>query len=398
MKTLKLSLVALLVPLVVFAQTSVVKEAEGQAAVVNKDELKAYEDAKAAALRAAIESAAGTRIEADTVVVNNQLVKDQIFANTSGYVKKFDILEKKIDKGVATVKVKAEVITESLEKDITAARDLVKRIGRPNVIILIQENTLGADGKSVVVSNTLSTVISQGMTGDGYDVKDPAFANNGKLKVSAGIAMQQADAKEIGDTSKADFIIYGNANFRQDSAATQGDKVQAPVGNGFDKLFFVSGEYDLSVYATRGGSQIAKISNRFGFKDENSGIRNSTISYERTALQLALARKDEINGAVRKSILEHFRNEFVNGTRFDLAVSGLDSFGAAKDFKKSIESLKGLKEATQDSFSNGKAVYRVTFLGNAEEFADQLEASTFKKKKLSIVSQNGNVLEVQVAK
>ena len=78
------------------------------------------------------------RIDADTVVVNNQLVRDQVFANTSGYVKKFDVLEKKADKGVMTVKVKADVITESLEKDIVAARDLVKRI-------LSKEGLMGCD-------------------------------------------------------------------------------------------------------------------------------------------------------------------------------------------------------------------------------------------------------------
>ena len=60
--------------------------------------------------------------------------------------------------------------------------------------------------------------------------------------------------------------------------------------------------------------------------------------------------------------------------------------------------IKGLKEATQDEFKNGTADYRVTFLGSAQDFAEQLESSTFKKKKLNIVSVSGNKLEVQVAK
>ena len=174
MKTLKLTLLSLSLAVIAFAQTVVTKEGTGEAAVVNKDEIKAFEEAKDKALRAAVEQAAGVRIDADTVVVNNQLVRDQIFANTTGYVKKFDVLEKKIDKGVVTVKVKADIITESLEKDVTAARDLVKRIGRPKVIILIQENTLQADNKAVISSNTFSTVISEAFTADGYDVKYPA--------------------------------------------------------------------------------------------------------------------------------------------------------------------------------------------------------------------------------
>ena len=131
MKTLKLTLLSLALALTAFAQTVVTKEGTGEAAIVNKDEIKAFEEAKDKALRSAVEQASGVRIDADTTVVNNQLVRDQVFANTSGYVKKYDVLDKKVEKGVVTVKVKADIITESLEKDVTAARDLVKRIGRP---------------------------------------------------------------------------------------------------------------------------------------------------------------------------------------------------------------------------------------------------------------------------
>lgn len=46
MKTLKLTLLWLSLSVTAFAQTVVTKEGTGEAAVVNKDELKAYEEAK----------------------------------------------------------------------------------------------------------------------------------------------------------------------------------------------------------------------------------------------------------------------------------------------------------------------------------------------------------------
>ena len=79
-------------------------------------------------------------------------------------------------------------------------------------------------------------------------------------------------------------------------------------------------------------------------------------------------------------------------------MKGLESFTAAKDFKKAMESMKGLKEATQDGFADGKAAYRVTFLGSTQDFAELVEAATFKKRKINVVSVSGNVLEVQVTK
>lgn len=401
MKTLKLTLLSLALAVTAFAQTVVTKEGTGEAAIVNKDEIKAFEEAKDKALRSAVEQASGVRIDADTTVVNNQLVRDQVFANTSGYVKKYDVLDKKVEKGVITVKVKADVITESLEKDVTAARDLVKRIGRPKVVILMQENTLQADGKAVINSNTFATVLSDAFVSDGYDVKDPAFAA-GKVRIAPGVVLGQGEAKEIGDLSKADFIVYGTANFRQQSMGAVGGQkgaVAEAQGSMFDKsLYLVSGEYELSVFATRTGSQIAKLSNNFSFKDPGAAIKSSVVSFERTALELAKARKDEINAAVRKAILEYFRNELVNGARIELSVMGLDSFGSAKDFKRSMESLKGMKEAVQDSFAGGKAVYRVTFLGTTQDLAELVESSTFKKKKIAVTAVNGNALEVKVGK
>lgn len=390
MNPLKFSAAVVLTAFVAFAQANVVtKDGVGQAAVVNKDEAKAFEEAKNQALRSAIEQAAGVRIDADTVVVNNQLVRDQVFANTSGYVKKFEVVEKKLEpNGVLTVKVKADVITENLDKDITAARDLVKRMGRPSIVIVVQEQTIPLGQKAIINSESMATVLTESLKADGWDIKD-AQAINKKLKLEGAVTLGATDMKEIADLSKANFVLYGKASIRHEENA------QNSVVNG-STLYLISGEYDLALAATDSDDQITKLNGKLMFKQSPGS--SPTISYERTAFDAIRNRKDEIVGPVRKAILEHFRDQSVNGKKINVSVSGLDSFGAAKDFKKSIEAIKGIKEATQDGFANGKAAYRVTFLGSTSDFAEQLETATFKKKKLNVVSVSGNTLELQVAK
>lgn len=384
MKPIGFSALALLTAFTAFAQATVVmKEAVGQAAVL-KDELRAFEEAKEQALRSAVEQAAGVRIDADTVVVNNQLVRDQVFANTSGYVKKFDVLEKKLDKGVVTVKVKAEVITDNLDKDITAARDLVKRMGRPSIVIVVQEQTVPLDGKAIINSESLATVLSEAFRADGWDIRD-AQAMNKKLKLEGAAQMGATDLKEISDLSRAQFVLYGKTSMRH----------QDPGGLGKD-YFPISGEYDLALAATDSEEQITKLNGKIIFTRGQPGT--AVVSYERTAFDAIKQKRSEIVDPVRKAVLEHFRDQTVNGKRINVSVSGLDSFGAAKDFKRSIEALKGIKEATQDGFANGKAAYRVTYLGSAQDFAEQVETATFKKKKLNVVSVSGNTLELQVGK
>ncbi len=385
MNALKLSVVVSLAAVTAFAQANVVtKEGVGEAAVVNKDELKAFEEAKEKALRAAVEQASGVRIDADTVVVNNQLVRDQVFANTSGYVKKFDVVEKKVEKGVAIVKVKADVITDNLDKDITAARDLVKRMGRPSIVIVVQEQTVPLDQKSLLNSENMATALTDVLKADGWDIKD-AQAMNKKLKLESAATLGASELKEISDLSKANFVLYGKAVLRHQDGKELGPN-----------YFPVSGEYDLALAATDSEEQIIKLNGKLVISAAKQP--SPVVSYERTAFELIKAKRDEIVTPVRKAILEHFRDQTVNGKKINVSVSGLESFGAAKDFKKSIEAIKGIKDATQDGFANGKAAYRVTYLGSTQDFAEVVETSTFKKKKLNVVSVTGNTLELQVGK
>jgi hypothetical protein len=372
--------------------TIVVREGRGEAAVVNKDEPAAFEAARQQALRDAVEQAAGVRIDADTVAVNNQLVRDQVFANTSGYVKKFELLDRKLEKGVVTVRVKADVITDHLDRDLQAARDLVRRAGRPRLVVLIQEQTITADGKTTMNSNTLATVLSEAFKADGYDLKDPAFAAG---KVRVGAAIGPAEVKEIGDLSKAQFILYGTASFRHQVVEVDGQKTGM-----LDKaqIFPVTGEYDLSLFSTDDGSVITKVSEPLRFAKPEQAGQHALISYEYTSMALVKVRKAEIAAGVRRGILEHLRDQFVNGRAITMTVGGLESFGAAKDFRKSMDALKGMKDTVQDGFAGGKASYRVTYLGNAQELAEQLESSTFKRRKLSVLSVSSGAVEVQVAR
>ncbi|MBL8922544.1 MAG: flagellar assembly protein T N-terminal domain-containing protein [Myxococcaceae bacterium] len=383
MRTLSLALIAS--SAVALAQANVVtKEGTGEAAVINKDEGRAFEEAKGAALRAAVEQAAGVRVDADTLVVNNQLVRDQVFANTGGYVKSFDVVSKKVEKNVMTVTVKANVITDNLDKDIQAARDLVKRMGRPSIVIVIQEQTIPIGDKTTLNSEVTATVLTEAFKADGWEIKDPQAVNKSlKLDPSVGAA----GAKAVGDLTKANYVLYGTTSLRhaEPDSLLKGSSI-----------YPVSGEYNLAIAATDSELQLAKVAGKLEWKMDSKV--SPTVSYERTAFGLIQERKREIIDSVRKGVLEHFRSETMNGKRISVAVSGLDSFGAAKDFKKSIEAIKGIKEATQDTFANGKATFRVVYAGTVDDLASEVEAATFKKKKLNIVSATGNTLEVNVAK
>ena len=56
-----------------------------------------FEDAERDALRTAVEKAVGTMVDSQTLVQNNQLVNDEIYTHSKGYITNYSVLEKIIN-------------------------------------------------------------------------------------------------------------------------------------------------------------------------------------------------------------------------------------------------------------------------------------------------------------
>jgi hypothetical protein len=377
------------------AQDVVTKEATGEAPA-GKDEQKSYDEALKAALRSAVEQVAGVRLTSDTVTVNNQLVRDTVLANTSGYVKKYEVLSKKKDKGVLSVTVKAEVGTAQIDKDVEAARALVRRMGRPSLAILVQEQTLQLPvaGKPAAItsSNNAAEILSNGFKADQWEVLDEAFVN-GKLKLAPGASLGTVEAKELGDLTKVKYVLYGNVTLKNQDP---GEAFTNPNGDGKSAQAFypVTGEYDLTLFATDTGRVISKVTGLIKATNESKKL---VEGYERTAFHNIQKTKAEIIGGVRSGVLEDFRNRDLNGSDIRMVVSGL-SFDAVDDFEKSLAAIKNVTNVESGEYREGKAVFRVSFLGKTRELGSALTANTFKKKKLTVKSALDSSLDLVVEK
>ena len=99
-------------------------------------EMIAREKALDEAKRAAIEAAMGTAVESRTVVENFQVVKDQIFSRSAGYLKDMQIIEeKKTDLGTYEVKIQAEVQISVLVEDLDRFRDMIRWQQNPRISV-----------------------------------------------------------------------------------------------------------------------------------------------------------------------------------------------------------------------------------------------------------------------
>ncbi|MGQ0508393.1 MAG: flagellar assembly protein T N-terminal domain-containing protein [Myxococcaceae bacterium] len=373
----------------------VVKEAAGEAAIVDGNRARAEKDAKDKALREAVEQVAGVMVSADTLTQNSQLISDRIYANSAGYVRKYDVVSKKEERGVMIVTIRAEVGKQQLDKDLQAVKALINRMGNRKLVIILQEQTYDPRG-AVTSSGVLSTVLTEAFKKDGWTIIDPAFAA-GKLKLSSGVSLGTPEAKEIGELTKAEYILYGTVSFRNQAAD--------PNWGGFDNKgkqlqFPVTGEWELTLFATDSGSQIAKVAGKFNSQPADLGPKGTyTISYERTAHDIAVHRGQEVVGAVRKAALEQLRDAEQNGNRLVVHVVGLSDYSAVQGFKKVLaESITGVRAVKPGTFGGGKAQFDVTFVGTTDELADRVGGKAFKGKKINVTGVTGNTLEVTLAK
>jgi Flagellar assembly protein T, N-terminal domain len=366
----------------------VTREATGEAAIVGGNVDRATREAKEAALREAVEQVAGVMISAQTLSANSQLISDQVFSHSAGYVRSYQVLSQSQEKGVVKVTVRAEVGTKELDRDLQAVQALVRRLAGRKLVILVQEQTIDDKGVTVT-SGVAATVLTDAFKRDGWTLVDPSFAA-GKVHLASAVALGAVEAKEIGTLSKADYILYGTVAFRDAPA-----DAMLLSGGGQRAAYPLTGDFDFGVFETSAGSQLAKVSGKL-----RSSVQDMSVqSREESAYNLLRAHSEEIVSPVRKAVLESLRSAEQNGNRLVLEVVGVGDFASLQAFTRELPKWSaGVRELATPTLSGGRARMDVTYLGTAAALAEQLEGKTFKGKKLAVTGVAGSTLEVTIGK
>lgn len=393
MQALKLTVLTCLVASVALAAGEqpefVTKEVTGEAAIVDNHRDKAFQDAKNAALREAVEQVVGVMVSADTLTANNQLISDRIFTNSAGYVRKYDVLEKKEERGVAKITLRAEVSTAQLDKDLQAVQALVRRLAGSRLLIVLQEQSISPD-KVITSSSHMTQALTEQFQQDGWRIIDPAYAA-GKLEVSSGISLLTPEKKVIQELRSADYIITGVVTLRHESVDG--------LFTGLKNYYPVSGEWEVAVFATDSGTAVTRLSGKFNSRAQGGTIGSITVSYDRTAYTIVKKDGQAVVGQVRKAVVDYLLKTEQNGNSVVVTVTGLADYAAVSGFKKVLaDTITGLRDVKQGDFSKGKATFDVVYVGTTDAFAEALSGKTYKGKKLSVTGVTGNTIEITLAR
>lgn len=362
---------------------------------------KALERAQQEALRSAIEKAAGVYLQADTQTRNNALVLDRITTNASGYIKSFEVLSRSIDGQIAKVTIRAQVSTDTLEKDVKAARAIVGRLFASKLLIVLQEQLMDEKG-GVSRSEYLPAVLTAKFKDSGFTIVDEKGTGSPDLglSVTSGMAQGKLDPKDILKRSDADYIIYGSANVKfvppdPKAGVVVGGVLEIDPATKKQLIYFVAGDYDLSMFATRTGRQISKQAGRINLSFANKENQLG-INYQRSASFAVESSSKPIVAAFFAAVFEELRDQDVNGARLIVRVSGIPAFDEVEDIEKALGVVQGVKAVKAGEFADGKAEFGVQFLGNSAEFGKALKGATMKTRKLVVTAVRNDVVEVNL--
>ena len=179
--------------------------ATGLGVILAQDKAAAFEQARDAALREAVEEAMGTLISSHTQVHNFALIEDNIFSRTEGYVRSFEIVEQAaIDEHTYQVVVEAQVSLGELHHQLDALNLLIEAAGNPRIVCIGRErlvvNGQEQDVSWGIVASELTRVLQQ--ASDRFTISTPEFNDSRQNLDIEGLiehAARQADIVIVGE-------------------------------------------------------------------------------------------------------------------------------------------------------------------------------------------------------
>lgn len=215
--------------------------AEGVGVVVGGDRAMARDNAIQDALRKAVEQAVGTMVSSETIVQNFQTLNDRIYTQTQGYIQNYKILSENSGPNLHQVTIQAAVAMGDLQKDLQAVGILLSQVGKPRIMILIAEQSIGKQnytywwghrGEQADLT-VAENIIMDRFREKGFDFVDHN-AQSKEIKVEPAFRVAELNdraAVSLGKQADAEVVIVGKALARSigSVAGTSMKSVQANI-------------------------------------------------------------------------------------------------------------------------------------------------------------------------
>ncbi|MCL2147058.1 MAG: hypothetical protein FWH52_04530 [Synergistaceae bacterium] len=345
-------------------------EAEGFAPIVNAAMNEAREEAKRSAYRDALEKALGAYVTGITEMNNYEVVKDKVFSQTTGIVKKFDIISEKAgEDGILYITAICQVGQAALDGVLGPA--VLDALGNPRLMVLIDERI---SDKNSYLSTTESEVMRV-FEKAGYLLVDSAQAAMLQdIDLNAVYAKNDPEAyRQIARDFQADVLIYGKA---------------------YGSAFTTQKVSGVNIYGVRSTVQLKAVLSGTAYQlgSETFEERSKGVSAEDGAIKgLKIAAEKASNSIVNKIAYALISGSAggIPGRTIKVRISNL-SFNDARALKENLQEVSGVTGVYQRLFRERKLELDVVSDKNAEDIASILSDLGYEINDLSSGLVEGN--------
>ena len=339
---------------------------------------KTLQEAEKVAMRNAVEKAVGSLIHSKTTVSMNEVLTDEIYAISEGYVKNYTLLNKKVVSDGIYVRASVEVDTSpdsKLMNTLTRLKitDVNMRNARIAVYIPVISDyetqnyslaetevlkKLSAAGfQNIITSKEMETIGSQN-----YDVTDDSDDSSETMK-------------EMADSVQADILVVGEA-----VSENIGDLGQLIDG---EDVGLISERVTVhaKVYMADTGQLLA-------VNDVSGSGMDIT---EKGALQKALRQA----GSEMGDYLSNHMMEYFSGNRQQMRVTVVaDSMAQIQEIQQALSRVPGVQSVNCNEYSQGQGVISLIYDDSLSNLWKQLQGET--RLSLQVVENTLNTMTISI--
>lgn len=356
----------------------------GLGAILGNDVAHARDDAIEDALKRGLEDALGLFVKSETLVENYQLIEDNIYSKTQGYVQKYDVIsEGKRNNELYEVKVRAIIKMAELKDDYEAIKTLMRRKNMPRIMMMIEETNIGeAPGLFHYIEadmNTAEISLTDALMRKGFKFVDRATVKK-NLDAEKTVAILEGDvnqAASVGKTVGAEIVITGKA------------LAKATVIEAFG-VTQRSQQATVTVKAIRTdtGDIIATSSGQGAYPHIDDVVGGTK------AIQKAC---DKMSDDLITKILDRWQADISSGATLTLKIKGVKDYTQLNQFKSSLKYyVRDLQTVTQRQWDEGYAVLEVVMKGTSEDLAQRLSGKELSGMLVEVVGMSQNSVTVQL--
>ncbi len=347
--------------------------AEGVGAILAGDVALARDRAIKDAQRNAVELTVGVLIDATTINHNYTLIKDEIYARSTGYVQDYKILEEWQETGLLRLIIQARVTTAPLQKDLDR---VIEAVERPRILFMVSQQDIGQnqskawwEGTAGMGRLVTEATLQQHFIDNHFLVVDHA------LKESAGpVPLDPSDsqATAVGRDYDAEVVILGSAVVKD----------AGPIE-----------EFDLNSYRAEISVRAIQVDDGHVLASANASAAAPHID-PLAGSNVALKKASEkLGNTLVPKIIEKWAKPAVVVTLDVVDITRYADFVRFKGVLK--DQVWGVDKVYQRGFQINKANLEVSYRGTAQDLADELALKEFESFRIDIVEASQNRLKLR---